>query len=113
MFWKVYFILLIAFLIYSYRLLTGQLNAWYYVDLLISVLSLVGLFGLAWKQRFFNANFWKVYFGVYIVWVLAFNLLIGPYINRVPVDATILIGFALLLPLYASLYLYAFKFFKK
>jgi hypothetical protein len=113
MFWKIYFILLVAFLFYGYQLLAGQLNAWYYIDLLISLLSLVGLFGLAWKQRFFSAHFWKTYFTIYLMWELVFNLIIDPYVNKTELGFSIILGFAMFLPLYASLYIYGFKFLKR
>ena len=113
MFWKVYFVLLIAFILYGYQLMISQLNAWYYLDLLISILSLVGLFGLAWKQRFFTAHFWKIYFAVFFIWDIVFNFLIDPYINKITLDPSIAIGFAIFLPLYISLYIYGFRFLKK
>ena len=110
--WKIYFCILTLLLLTTYFSLfkSKGLYSIYTLDFLISIMSLVGLFCFAFKKKWLQVSFWKVYFFVYIVWDFSFNLLIAPRIeaNYSIVDS--LIGLVIIIPLYIGLYLYAFKF---
>ena len=111
--WKIYFFLLILILGVRYLLSLSELNYSHYIDLLISILSLVGLVGLAFKKKIFSAKFWKVYFFVYLIWDFLFNIVIDPYVRQTKFNPTSLIGLVILIPLYIALYIYGFKFMGK
>jgi hypothetical protein len=110
--WKVYFIIFVLslFLTEVYLKLYSGFKLHEYLDLPLSVLALVGLFGLAFGKKILSANFWKIYFFVYLVWDTSF-LFINPYISSSKFNfTTSLFAFIVMLPLYVGLYFYGFKF---
>jgi uncharacterized RDD family membrane protein YckC len=111
MFWKIYFWFLAVVLVLA--CFTEDItDAWNILGLLIFLLALVGLFLHAYKKKLFNANFWKMFFPIYIVWNLAYDILIEPKISGENIELIpYLLAFMILFPLYVALYLYAFKFF--
>lgn len=122
-FWKIYFwLLLVAILSESLR--QGLSRAWEIVDVVFTLVSMLGLFAFCWQKKLFSAMFWKIFFGSCIVWNI-FQQYILPWPQVVqeameqeatkrgmdvlsqPVAATINIIFYI--PLFVALYLYAFK----
>jgi len=112
MFWKVYFwvILILSTVGFAMSGLAGLVGLWGWVDFLFSSGGWVGLFAYAYKKRFFVAKVWKSYLPLLILWDLAYNLALQPEATGKAADMGIYIGFVLLIPMYAALYLYAFKF---
>lgn len=109
MFWKIYvwFIFLIFFLGY---MTTKPFSAVNVMDLIISLPSLIGFFLYAYRKKWLNVKFWKVYVCIYFLWDICFNLVLMPKIESRGPDFSTLAGFALIFPMWVALYLYAFKF---
>ena len=95
LFWKIYFWFFVAILVVGYGT-EGFRGIWDIIDLLISMGALVGFFLYAYKKRFLNSGFWKIYFPLYIIWDFAFNLIIDPRVSGKAFDPMDLIGFCLL-----------------
>jgi len=109
MIWKIYFWLLIVLLpigVYN----EGINNFWDILWLLMISWALVGLYFFSYKKAFLSHSFWKSFFVIYILWDLTFNLIALPIVWEKQFD---FIGFAVILPLYYSLYCYAFIFMKQ
>ena len=110
--WRGYFFLLIFLHLkkYSSYFLEPShnqiLHLVVYMDVPVTSFALLGLFLFAFRKILFPKIIWKVYFFVYLAWDITINISITGFgiIN--------LFGFLLLLPLYASLYFYGFKFFR-
>jgi hypothetical protein len=113
--WKIYFWIFTFLLIVDEIGVFSKKGASLIVifDILISFMSLVGLFCFAYKKKWLRASFWKVYFYIFLVWDLSFNLIIGPYMGSDYSLISALIGLGISVPLYIGLYLYAFKFLEK
>lgn len=114
MFWKIYFWILLVLLLVGYiEMAFGKaLSAIYFIDLAISIPSLVGFFLFAYKKIFLTAKFWQPYIIVYILWDLFFNLVLEPRIDNDYSWITAFIGFVVIFPMWIALYLYAFRFLK-
>jgi hypothetical protein len=109
LFWQVYFWLIAAIIVLSY-VSKGPIGTWKFVDLAMSSGSLAALFLYAYRKKLFAPLFWKVYFVVFIVWDLSYNLIIEPKAKGEAFQATTLLGFLFIAPIYVALYLYAFKY---
>lgn len=69
MWWKIYFwvILITTFVIYSYITSTGSPKIGDLLGLIISIISIIGLYSYVYKKVIFSAIFWKNFFWVFIL----------------------------------------------
>ncbi len=112
MFWEIYFWFYCVILILGY-ILTKSFSAVYIVDLIISFPAFVGFFLYAYRKRWLDVRFWKVYVPIYFLWDICFNLMILPKIEGRNPGLDTVVGSALIFPMWIALYLYAFKFLAK
>ena len=106
--WKIYswFFLLVVVAGYTEALITEPKTILFYLDLIVTVIGLAGIFAYAYKMKLMSANFWKICFVLNITWDLTYNTILQ--------DITLsliagLIGLAVCLPSYVALYLLGFK----
>ena len=113
MFWKNYFRLLLGVLVVGIVLALAGMRRFAaggfdLVDLAFDALSLVGLYGYAWKRQVFIRPFWRAFVPVYIMWTL-YLLTVSPWRiteSRLP-EAILITPF--LVPLYYALVRYAYR----
>lgn len=109
-FWKVYLFLFALYYAAGLIALSGNINALSAVDLIVSLPSLVALYGLGFKKRFFAKFYWKLYFWFFVAWhfILNYWALSNSFFtaeNLVPTLAILIV--------YIGLYIYAFRFLKR
>jgi hypothetical protein len=112
MVWKIYFWVLTVLLVVLYvlTLSSSDVAVYYYLDVPVSVLGLVGLYGYAFKKRLVHANFWKVWFIIVVLWDIFFNLVLPAraLIEMQDIIVLVICG-AIIIPEYVALYLYGFR----
>mgnify|MGYP001562576027 CR=1 FL=1 len=108
LFWKIYFFLFIFIGLIGYITEINKLTTPYLIDLLISLPSLVALYGYAYKKKFLNKIFWKVYFVGFLIWHIIVNwtsLIIESKKGSIESQLAEII----FIPLFVAMYLYGFK----
>ena|SRR5712692_1639207 len=81
----------------------------------VTVVGLVGLHGFVWQQRIWKAPFWKIFFFINILLMIAaviFGLVTEPALERAPLGDIFLflsILVAVGAPHFIALFLYAFR----
>lgn len=70
--WKIYFILLLFIYFISY-IGYEKMRLWEIIDLVLFIISLVGLYGFSWSRRIFTQEFWQVFIMVSIIWNTGYN----------------------------------------
>lgn len=79
------------------------------LDFLICLPGLVAMHLHIWDTQLFVPAFWKVYAFVYVLWDFGFNILIEPAITHERFDPVLLVFSVICLPLYISVFRYAFR----
>lgn len=79
------------------------------LDFLICLPALLAMHLNIWDKQLFAPAFWKTYAFVYIAWDFSFNILIQPAITHEEFDPRLLIFPVVCLPLYISVFRYAFR----
>jgi hypothetical protein len=79
------------------------------IDFLISLAGLLAMYLHIWDKKLFVPGFWRIYAFVYIIWDFSFNILIEPAVTHEPFNPGVLFTPLLLLPLYYSVFRYAFR----
>lgn len=110
--WKIYFFILTGLLLVLYAItFSGPLEGvLHYLDVPISMVALLGIYGYAFKRPIGHYNLWKIWFFVIVLWDGFYNLI--PFKAAVfqPSDlVAILIGYGIIIPGYVALYLYGFR----
>lgn len=123
--WKIYFWFLLIISIGAFRF-QGINRNWDIADLLISAIAMLGLYAFCWNKKILTQMFWKIFFLVNIILMIALTYIIPPsqqLIEKLPekemmvfqqnifLFSTIglIISLILLLPLFVALYSYGFK----
>ena len=106
--WKIYswFFLLVIVAGYTEALITEQKTILFFLDLIITINCLAGLFAYTYKIKLVSANFWKIFFVLAIMWDLIYNTILQNI--TLPIVVVLLI-IAICLPTYIALYLLGFK----
>lgn len=118
--WKIYFIALLTLTIGAYIAAFSDFD---YIDIPLNMISMIGLFGYAYKRRFFFRGFWKYWLFVIIFWdsLHLFLSIKHSWINDresielaghnfiVAIIIGAAIGLAIFLPGFIALYLYGFR----
>lgn len=79
------------------------------LDSAISLPSLIALHLHIWDKKFLSARFWKLYAFVFLLWDWLFELLLKPMLSGAPFSPAFLATLVILLPLYISVFRYAFR----
>lgn len=111
-FWKIYFFIITIFLVLANLAAMGEMKFLDYIDILMTIIVLVALFGFSFEKKIFIAIFWKIYFFLFIAWQIIFYFFfISPYMsNAIELFISILILLLIYSPLCVALYVYGFKF---
>jgi hydrogenase/urease accessory protein HupE len=87
-----------------------------FVDMIVSIIGIIGLWGYVFKKEWFSPSFWKVYFGFNIVWSIGSLYYMGesflPENEPTLMYLTLGIGLIILLfmiPYYYALFRYAYR----
>jgi hypothetical protein len=120
--WRIYFFIMIVILLWeSIALFSDSLSITVndHLNIAISLFSLTGLFGYAFKKLIFRQDFWAYWFLVLVFWDLIYNLHLSYVINTPEfldglhnlyfVLIIVLLPIAIRTPLYISLFLYGFR----
>src|SRR6267142_1575095 len=117
MFWKYYSrllagVFLVATVIVGLRF-RSVVRPWDLVDWVVTLLSLIGLFGYVWKQRILSRAFWAAFVPISVVWSFLYegvfhNPAISPGNAATRMPELIVVG-VFLFPLYFALFRYAFS----
>lgn len=116
--WKIYFcsltLLLAALYVLSFTYFlpnaSPSMKIAHYLDLPISVIALVGLYGYAFRKRIVHPNFWKVWLVVIVLWDMFYNLVLSGWTHlELPDMAVFFLAYGILLPEYFALYMYGFR----
>ena|SRR3989344_3788057 len=111
--WKIYFFFFIIILIISYKSAFQSLGLVNLVDLIVSIPSLVSLYGLAFRKKILKAAYWKAYFYFFAAWYIAINMLIPNLMKAQGYVSADLAGTIITIPLYIALYSYGFKYLER
>lgn len=79
-----------------------------YMDLFISLPSLVALYGWAWKKQILNKSIWMIYAQIFITVDVIYNVFFDGLIKEDWRNA--ILGLVLFGPLYYAMILYGIKF---
>lgn len=117
--WKIYFWFLLIASMCAVQGFIGNLDI---IDLLISVIALLGLYAFCWNKKILNQVFWKIFFLATIVWAIISTYILplppqlvekiterGMTISQPIIYLSATFGLILTLPLFLALYSYAFK----
>ena len=110
LFWKIYLFLFVFIYLTGHISLFEQLRMIGFIDLVISLPSLVALYGLGFKKRLFVNFYWKSYFYFFVAWYFVLNFWILPTTLSLFEELVAAVGIGIV---YIALYLYAFKFIRK
>jgi hypothetical protein len=108
--WNIYAVpitlLLVVVVVHT---LVSKFGLLHLLDSAITFPSLVALHLHIWDKKFLSPRFWKLYAFIFPLWDLLFNLLLEPMHSGEPFDPWSLIVPVILLPLYISVFRYAFR----
>jgi hypothetical protein len=110
--WKIYFFILVGLLTAMYVLTFSTCAAavYHYADILITLVTLIGIYGYAFRKPLVSRNFWKLWFGFFLLWDFLFNFVLPGWYWGELFDRLVLVAFlAMLIPAYLALYLYSFR----
>ena len=107
--WKIYswFFLLVVAAGYTEAFITETKTILFYLDLIVTINGLAGLFAYAYKMKLVSANFWKICFVLNIMWDLIYNTILQNNTSLSLVEELLVL--AVCLPIYVALYLLGFK----
>lgn len=105
MIWRVYaWALLLLLVVTWFGLIGADIRAIDLIDIPVSIVGLIGVFGFAYRTPVFRALVWRTWFVLQPVWDIAYNLVGGDGdVKR----AAIVIAIAA--PGYVALFLYAYR----
>ncbi len=114
-FWKIYFLLFTFIVASGYMTVPiGNTTAYFYFDILFSILGLVGLWCYVYGKSFLCPGLWRLFFCFFIFWD-AINIIYGPFysgkefIGQKEQLYTKLVSAAITAPTYFALFLYSFR----
>ena len=113
LFWKIYIIILALIVIYSYYISWHYLGLINLIDFIVSIPSLIGLYGLAFGKKILKSIYWKIYFWFFIAWYIAINFAVPILQEKTNYVYADFLGTLITIPLYVALYIYSFKYLKK
>ena len=115
MLWKIYAWFLAFLLAVGYGVLIWEgIEVRDIVDMLISLVALIGVFGYAYKRKIISEDLWRVWFFVIIGWDIFYNLVLEDFtefseFTTIEISIVIIIMLILIIPEYIALFLYGFR----
>ncbi len=105
--WKIYFWLLSLLLFAAYVIIAiDGLTVFDVMDIPISIIALIGLYGFAFKKKIFVKEFWKLWAFVIVLWDISYNFFLATYPDVSKFETAMVL--LILLPEYVALSLYAY-----
>jgi len=105
--WKIYSWIFTGILTLTYATMPHEVvSSRELIDIPISVVSLIGLFGFAFKIRIGAQTFWQFWLFTAVSWDLIYNFFLTPHSGVSMLK--VLIGAAIFVPQYVALYKYSF-----
>ena len=111
-----YLLLLGLFLCASAISILGESSTVFdWLDALMAITALVGVFGFVFRMRIFRSGFWQVFMWALLAWEITYNLVLAWRMDLAlrPLGedlwAYLVVGLALVAPMYVVLYLYAYR----
>lgn len=105
--WKIYSWILVGCLaIAYYDIFSEAAKIQDILDIPISLVALVGLFGYAYKKKIGKKQFWQFWLLLLIAWDILYNF----FLKRYPdiSSSLVAVGFLIFIPEYIALYKYSF-----
>ncbi|MEI7522354.1 MAG: hypothetical protein WCJ86_02680 [Candidatus Saccharibacteria bacterium] len=108
--WQIYFIMftMVAIGTIISTPSDNKATVFTYMDLFISLPSLVALYGWAWKKQILNKSLWMIYAQIFITVDVIYNVFFDGLIKEDWRNA--ILGLVLFGPLYYAMILYGIKF---
>ena len=110
--WKIYLVVFVLVAMYSYYMTRHYLGLINLIDFIVSLPSLMGLYGLAFGEKISKAVYWKIYFWFFLVWYIIINFAVPALQQKTNYVYADLLGTLITIPLYAALYIYSFEYLK-
>ncbi len=108
LFWKLYFVFLIAFSIY-FSSGVNLFSISEYIDSVMILISLIGLFGFAFEKKILFKSVWRLFFITLIAWDFYYHFIIRHILFKELVDLSDVFIFELvILPMYVGLFIYSY-----
>ena len=117
--WKIYFWVFLLILLIGYAVIfLGSPSIWDFLDVIISLIAISGLFSYAYQKKILSCNFWKAWLFVIFFWDIIYNLLLSQIFGlaqNISFDIEklsimeMIISWVLIIPEYIALYLLGFK----
>jgi hypothetical protein len=110
--WKIYFIILSFLLLIAYFDIISKGSTFFdYLDIIISLIALLGLFGYSFRKQIFEMRLWQTWLFVIVNWDILYNLVLthtlGVAQNNIKLGfIEYIISVFMVLPEYIALYLY-------
>ena len=116
--WKIYLWALVILILLGYpQMLCSGPTVWEIVDMLVTPLAIVGLYGYAYKKQIIHQSLWKVWVFVVILWDVAYNVVLsgllgvtlyGHLFEEMSLPC-IALNWTVIAPTYVALYLYGYR----
>jgi len=105
--WIVYFCvyILLAVVAVADTFSSTSKNLFDYIDLAISIPSIIAVFGWIWKRKMLNKTLWVTYATTFLAYDVLYNLFLASSGHKAQLDT--IIGLILALPAYVATVLYA------
>lgn len=110
--WKIYFCVFSIMVVYCYiSLFPSKSNAIDFIDAIMYITTLIGIYGYAFKKKILYLTFWRSFFFGIIIWDIFNDTLFNAHND---LDFTIelliiILSLLITLPGYIAIYLYGFK----
>lgn len=108
--WKIYFVLFVGLLLIAVTTMPMRdtTTSLTYVDLIVSLPSLVALYGWAWRKKIGARGSWLAYAPLFLIVDVVYNL----FLSRATMNSAgnAAAGFVLVAPCYVASVLYALRF---
>jgi hypothetical protein len=114
--WKYYFWAVLTLDVMSF-VMPLERRVWEMVEMGFFLVALAGLFGYCWEKQILNRLFWQIFFGAFLCWIPLYFFILPPIpiqssLGKTPpltVFTLAVVTVAVHVPLFAALFMYAFK----
>jgi hypothetical protein len=113
--WKIYFFILSFLLLIAYfDIFRTGATLFDFVDVIISLIALLGLFGYSFQRKIYEKKLWQIWLFVIIIWDVIYNLLLTHTLGVAQNSIKLSLGgyifnMLTLLPEYFALYFYGYQ----
>jgi len=113
--WKIYFFILSFLLLIAYfDIFRSGATLFDFVDVIISLIALLGLFGYSFQRKIYNVRLWRTWLFVIVIWDVVYNLLLTHTVGVAQIQIKLslveyMLTMLIILPEYIALFLYGYK----